>query len=192
MACRVIAQYNYTQAVPALMKFLEKPNWSCVYPARALAKMKVSKSYESIMKLINDKSAGNRKYFVEALAQLDDKRAIRFFLDRLDRAVKTPNLRRQSDSTWSLEETKSTAQFLGRHKVLQAVEPLTQLLARDYIRVRPYRKLLNSIVVALGRFGPLAAKATPVLRQMRYKIKNKSFHELVKKSIGLIEVKKTQ
>ncbi len=188
-ASRAIAQYHYTEAAPSLLRCLKKPNWASIYPAHALAEMKVRDAYEPIMKLIRDETVGNRPYFIEALATLEDERAIPYLIKTLHRNLKDLDPKEDSYRSWSIQENEFAAWGLGRLKTPQAVPALIQVLARP-----EYDKLRNNAVVALGQIGPAAKMAVPVLRRLmeNVEVENGSFHHFAKEAMKAIQGAETK
>jgi hypothetical protein len=78
--------------------------------------LKAREAYEPIMALIEDESTGNRPYFIEALCQLEDKRAIGFLVKTLHRSLPELDPGRGTYRSWSIQENEFAATGLGRLK----------------------------------------------------------------------------
>jgi HEAT repeat protein len=169
MAAMVVAKYNYSDAVPALLQALNRGDGGNLYAARALGKMQVRAAYEPIVRLIEDETVGNRPYFIEALAELEDPRAIPLFLKTLHRGLDGLDPNRGTYRSWSVQECEFAAEALGRLKAPEAVGPLIVLLdPPKTARYSPshYKKLRDNAIVALGRIGPPAKQVLPVLQRL--------------------------
>lgn len=188
-AARAISRYHYTEAVPRLLHCLQKRKGPVLDLARALAEMKARDAYDPIMKLIRDESVGSRPYFIEALATLDDERAIPYLLETLHRNLKDLDPKKDTYRSWSVQENEFAAWGLGRLKTPQAVPALIQILARP-----EYDKLRNNAVVALGQIGPAAKTAVPVLRRLMENVEaeNGSFHYFAMEAMKAIQEAETK
>jgi HEAT repeat protein len=142
---------------------IKKREWTSLYVARALAAQKVADAYEPIMALIEEPKLGNREYFIEALAQLEDRRAIPFFIKLLPRNIRGLDPVYGTYRSWSFRENEFAVEGLGRLRAKEAVEPLMQLLT---LEGQGYQDMRTRVVWALGEIGPPAKKALPRIREL--------------------------
>ncbi len=165
MSAMVIQRYQYRETIPALLKALDKHDWGCIYPARTLGVLKARDAYEPIMALINDPTTGNRPYFIEALAYLEDERSLPFLLKTLEHDLPGIDPAFGTYDTRNVQENEFAAMGLGRLRAPEAVEPLTKILSLD----SAYRELKTLAVTALGQIGPPAEAAVPKIRDLMRK-----------------------
>jgi HEAT repeat protein len=158
-----LVKHKYKEAVPELLKIITNREWTSLYAARALAAQKVADAYEPIMTLITDPKVGNREYLIEALAQLEDRRAIPFFITILPRNIRGLDPAYGTYRSWSFRENEFAVEGLGRLRAKEAVEPLMQLLT---LEGAGYHDTRTRVVWALGEIGPPAKKAIPRIREL--------------------------
>lgn len=158
-----LVKHKYKEAVPELLKLIKKREWTSLYVARALAAQKVADAYEPITALIEDPKVGNREYLIETLAQLEDRRAIPFFIRLLPRNIRALDPAYGTYHSWSFRENEFAVEGLGRLRAEEAVDPLMQLLT---LEGPGYQDMRTRVVWALGEIGPPAKKALPKIREL--------------------------
>lgn len=158
-----LVKHKYKEAIPELLKLIKKREWTSLYVARALTAQKVTDAYEPIMALIEDPKVGNREYFIETLVQLEDRRAIPFFIKLLPRNIRALDPAYGTYRSWSFRENEFAVEGLGRLRAKEAVEPLMQLLT---LEGPGYKDMRTRVVWALGEIGPPAKKAIPTICEL--------------------------
>lgn len=146
-AAVLIGRYQYRQAVPALLKALQKDDWACLYPAQALAAMKVREAYEPLMALIESPRAQNRVYFIEALCQMDDPRSIPFLMQTARRNLRDIDPKFGTYQSFDVRANEFAVACLGRLRAAQATELLGQIVRQSHHR--KLRELAQEALVAI-------------------------------------------
>lgn len=162
-AAEVILKHQYQETAPAMLMILQERQSTSLFAARILAKLKDRSAYDPIKAIIKDPVHGNRPYFIEALAELEDPRAIPFLMELLLRNLPGLDPAAGTYTSWSLQENEFAAEGLGRLRASVAVQPLVKLLA---LEAEPYRKLRTNSVEALGKIGPPASDSAKVIRRL--------------------------
>lgn len=162
-AAEVIHQHQYKETAPAMLKILRERQRASLFAALILAKLKDHAAYEPIMAMIKEPVHGNRPSFIEALAELEDPRAIPFMMELLLRNLPGLDPAEGTYTSWSLQENEFAAEGLGRLQASAAIEPLLKLLT---LEAEPYRKLRTNSVEALGKIGPPAHSAAPTILRL--------------------------
>jgi HEAT repeat protein len=122
-----IGRFGYRQAVPALLEALKKDDWGCIFPAQALAKLKVRRAYRPLRELIESPRTGDRVYYIEALCQLDDERSIPFLIETAQRNLRGIDPDFSNNRSFDVRENQFAVACLGRLRARQATDVLEKI-----------------------------------------------------------------